>query len=75
MTEYKVTEFNKRRLSRGEKYCFRADIFEDDIKTGWCWLSINDITEIIDDKDCDISGHELFNEQIFKNQVWDKLWK
>lgn len=24
---YKITEFNKRRLSRGEKYCFRADVF------------------------------------------------
>ena len=25
---YEVTEFNSRRLQRGEKHCFRADVFK-----------------------------------------------
>ena len=61
MTIYKVREFNKRRLQRGEIYCFKTDVFEDEKPSGWVWLSSLDIREIINDCECDISGHTEYS--------------
>ena len=59
---YKITEFNKRRLSRGEKYCFRADVFINSEKYDWVWLSAKDITEILSSNDCSVEGYEQFKD-------------
>lgn len=32
---YEVTEFNSRRLQRGEKHCFRADVFQNGNLVDW----------------------------------------
>lgn len=63
---YKITEFNKRRLQRGEQYCFRADVFQNSNLVDWVWLSINDIVEILEDERCSISGYEKFNKEVLK---------
>jgi hypothetical protein len=74
MEHYSITEFNKRRLQRGEKYCFRADVSTDGELDGWVWLSMKDIVEIIEDEECSISGHEQFKDEISKNEIWNKIW-
>ncbi len=71
---YKITEFNKRRLQRGEQYCFRADVFINSEKYDWVWLSVKDITEILSSNNCSIEGHDKFKEEITRIKNWDKLW-
>lgn len=73
MAHYKVTEFNKRRLQRCEKYCFRADIYIDTLYDGWAWLSTSDITEILKDENCTIQGHEQFKSDILKIENRNKF--
>lgn len=69
---YEVTEFNSRRLQRGEKHCFRANVFQNGNLVGWVWLSINDIVEILEDERCSVSGHEKFNKEAI--QARERLW-
>ena len=52
MTIYKIKQFNKRRLARGEKYCYKTDIYEDKIYLGFVWLCKKDIRDIVRDKNC-----------------------
>lgn len=60
MEEYIVVEFDSRRLQRGEKHCFRTNVFIGGEPDGWVWLSMDEIKEIMKDCACRISGHEEF---------------
>ena len=71
---YEVTEFNSRRLQRGEKHCFRADVFQNGNLVDWVWLSVSDISEILKDERCSILGHEKFNKEVLKAKTWERLW-
>jgi len=52
MEKYIITEFNRRRLQRGEQYCYRADVYIDNVYQTWVWLCKKDINKILKDKDC-----------------------
>ena len=54
MEKYVITEFNRRRLMRGEKYCYRANVFVNDVFQEWIWLCEKDIKEILKDKNCEL---------------------
>lgn len=71
---YKITEFNKRRLSRGEKYCLRADVTVNGIYDGWIWLKIQEISEIKNNKNCSIEVSKEIQKEIIKIQNWEILW-
>lgn len=68
---YKITEFNQRRLQRGEKYCFRADVLEKDETVDWVWLSLDDILDIMKTENDEVIGHEEY----LTDTDWKKLWK
>lgn len=71
---YEVTEFNQRRLSRGEQYCFSANVLENNEIINWVWLSMSNIVEILKSEDDTISGHEEFSSEIVKYEKWNKLY-
>lgn len=52
---YNITEFNNRRLSRGESYCYRADVYVNSEKVDWVWLSKQCLKDIMNDSRCSIS--------------------
>lgn len=58
---YEVTEFNKRRLSRGE-------IID------WVWLSASDIADIYESETDTVSGHAEFSKEFMPESIWNKLW-
>lgn len=62
MTKYEVTQFNKRRLMRGEKYCYRTNIYEDGKLVEWVWLKKEDFKEIEKDEDCTLCLKALENK-------------
>ena len=70
---YEITEFNERRLSRGEQYCFRANMIENNEIIDWVWLSMKDIVNILKSTEDTISGHEKFSSEIGKYENWNKL--
>lgn len=70
-THYEVTEFNKRRLSRGEQFCFRANVLVNNEVIDWCWLSMKCIIEILKSDSETISGHEKFPDVVDNNKI---LW-
>lgn len=63
---YEITEFNERRLSRGEHYCFRSNMIENNEIIDWVWLSMVDIINILKSSDDTVSGHEKFSNEIGK---------
>jgi hypothetical protein len=71
---YEITEFNERRLSRGEQYCFRANMIENNEIINWVWLSMKDIVNILKSNEDTISVHEKFSSEIGKYENWNKLW-
>lgn len=54
MEKYIIRQFNRRRLMRGEKYCYKTDVYVNDEYQEWVWLCEKDIKEILEDENCEL---------------------